>query len=137
MRHDRRADDPDGEVDRARAVQVRDQPVRRPARRRSDLHGLVQEAEHDQAEQPRDGELEPPEAVSLQLEERERDGAGQEPGGQERYVEEEVEPQRRAQELGNVGRHRHRLGLQPEPPGDRARIVLAAELRQVAVGDHP
>ena len=75
--------------------------------------------------------------MSLQLEERERDGAGQEAGGQERYVEEEVEPQRRAQELGNVGRHRHRLGLQPEPPGDRARIVLAAELRQVAVGDHP
>ena len=135
MRHDGRADDPDREIDRSGAVEVRDEPVRGAARRRADLQRLVEEAEQDQPEQRGDRELEAPEAVPLQLEQRERDHAGDEAGRQERHVEEEVEAERRADELRDVGRHRHRLGLDPEPPGDRARVVVAAQLRQVAVGD--
>ena len=75
--------------------------------------------------------------MPLQLEEPERDHAGDEPGGQERNAEEEIEAERRTDELRDVGRHRHRLGLDPEAPRDRAGVVVAAQLRQVAVGDHP
>src|SRR5439155_18461977 len=34
-------------------------------------------------------------------------------------------------ELGEVGRHRDQLGLDPQPPADRPREVRAAQLRQV------
>ena len=66
---------------------------------------------------------------------RERDHAGDHPGGQQRHVEEQVETECGADELGDVGRHRHQLRLHPQSPGDRARVVVAAELGQVAVGD--
>ena len=124
MRHDRRADDADGEIDRRTAREMRDERVaERRRRRRPDLERLVQEAEEDEAEKRGDRELEAPVAVALQLEDGERDGAGHEPGRQQRDVEEEVEPERRAEELRNVGRHRHQLGLHPQRYADPARIA--------------
>ena len=40
-----------------------------------------------------------------------------------------VTPERRAEHLGEIGRHRDHLGLEPEPEGDPAREVVAADLR--------
>jgi len=57
--------------------------------------------------------------VPLQLEERKGDRGGDEAGREERHVEEQVEPEGRAEELRDVRRHRHRLGLNPQAPGDR------------------
>ena len=51
-----------------------------------------------------------------------------------RHAEQQVERDRRADELGQVGRHRDELGLDPQAPGDRPREVLAAQLGQVAPG---
>jgi hypothetical protein len=47
-------------------------------------------------------------------------------------AEEQVERDRRPDELRQVGGDRDRLGLHPQPPGDRPREALAAQLRQVA-----
>ena len=65
---------------------------------------------------------------------REGAGAGEHPGREERDPEEQVEPQRGADHLGDVGRHRDHLGLEPEADRDPAREVLAAELGEVAAG---
>ena len=46
---------------------------------------------------------------------------GHQPGDEERHAEQEVQRDRGADELGQVGRHRDQLGLDPEPAGDRAR----------------
>ena len=65
---------------------------------------------------------------------REGAGAGDEPGGEERDAEEEVEAERGADHLGDVGSHRDDLGLQPEPDRGAAREALAAELGEVLAG---
>ncbi len=46
--------------------------------------------------------------------------------------EEQVEPDRGAEELREVGRHRDRLRLDPEPDRGATRELLAADLREVA-----
>ena len=46
--------------------------------------------------------------------------------------EEQVEPERGAEELREVGRHRDRLRLDPEPDRGAMRELLAADLREVA-----
>ena len=79
-------------------------------------------------------DLEAPVAAALQREDREGDDGGHEAGGEQRDAEEQVQRDRRADELGEVGRHRDELGLDPQAPGDGAREVLAAQLGQVAAG---
>ena len=63
--------------------------------------------------------------------------AGHHAGDEERHVKEQVEPERGAEELGDVGRHRDELRLHPHHPGQPARVVRAEALGQVAVGDDP
>ena len=55
-------------------------------------------------------------------------------GGEQRDSEQQVEPERGADHLGDVGRHRDRLGLEPEADRGPAREVLAAELGKVLAG---
>jgi hypothetical protein len=73
--------------------------------------------------------------VALQLEDGEGDDAGDQAGRQQGHAEEQVQPQSGAHELGDVGGHRHGLGLQPQKDGRRRRVALAGEFRQVVVGD--
>ena len=75
-----------------------------------------------------------PVAAALQAEDREGDDRRDQAGGEQRDAEEQVQRDRRADELGEVGRHRDQLGLDPEPERDRPREVLAAELGQVLAG---
>ncbi len=91
----------------------------------------------DHPQQRRDRELEAAVAARLQREDRERDQAGHQPGCEQGHAEQQVQPERRADELGHVGRHRHHLGLYPHAPGQRARVVRAEQLGQVVVGDDP
>ena len=48
-----------------------------------------------------------------------------------------LRPERGAEHLGEVGRHRDHLGLEPEPEADAAREVVAADLGEVAAGGDP
>jgi hypothetical protein len=66
-------------------------------------------------------QLEAPKAAALKLEHRKRDRPGDDPRRQQRHAEQQVQPERSAQELGDVGRHCHHLGLHPHAPGERAR----------------
>ena len=52
-------------------------------------------------------------APGLHDEQHERDGAGDEAAPEQRDAEEQVEGDRAADDLGDVGRHGHELGLQP------------------------
>ena len=70
----------------------------------------------------------------LQREDRERGRAREQGGGEERDVEEELEADRGADELGDVGRHRDDLRLDPEPRCSCAREPVAADLGQVLAG---
>ena len=73
-------------------------------------------------------------AARLQLEDREGHDRGHQARDERRHAEEQVERDRRADELGQVGRDRDRLGLQPQPERDGLLEVLAAQLRQVLAG---
>ncbi len=137
VRHHGRADDADRQIQLIGAAQARDQPLQRGVCRGADLQRLVQKAREHDSEQTRDRELEATVAASLQLEDRERDHGRDQPGGQERHIEQQVEPDRRAQELGQVGRHRDQLGLDPQPPARPARESRPAQLRQALAGRDP
>ena len=86
--------------------------------RRLGLQHLEPERDHDHADECRDHCLELSEAPGLQAEDRERGDAGQECGREERQAGEQVDADRGADELGDVGRHRDHLGLDPEQERD-------------------
>ncbi len=114
VRHHRRADDPDGEEHALGPVEARDEAARDARARRARHEDLQGERADDDADQRRDHGLEPPEPARLQREDRERGSAREQRGGEERDVEEELEADRGADELGDVGRHRDDLRLDPE-----------------------
>ena len=84
----------------------------------ADLQQVVHEAEEDDRQEAGDRELELAVPARLQLEDRERDDRGHQAGDERRHAEEQVERDRGADELGEVGGDRDRLGLQPEPERD-------------------
>jgi hypothetical protein len=90
------------------------------------------EAADDQGQQTDDRLLEAAVPAGLQREDRERRDRGDEPGGQQRHAEEQVERDRRPDELREVGGHSDQLGLHPQAPGHRPRQMLAAQLGEVA-----
>ena len=100
----------------------------------ADLQQVVQEAEEDDREKAGDRELELAVPAGLQLEDRERDDRGHQAGDERRDAEEQVQRDRRADELREVGGDGDRLGLQPQPERHGLLEVLAAELRQVLAG---
>ena len=85
------------------------------------VQDLEHEARDDDAHEHGDDRLQAPHAAQLGAQDRERDDAGEQAGGQERHAEEQVEAERRADELRQVARHRDRLGLQPEEDAHRLR----------------
>ena len=77
------------------------------------------EADQDDREQTRDRPLEGPEAPALQAQQAERDDPGDDPAGEQRDLEEQVERDRPADDLGEVGGDGHQLGLHPHAAGHR------------------
>jgi len=102
VRHHGGAEDPGGQVQRARAVCARYEAAQRGGSRRADPERLVEEAGDDEAEQRCDRQLERPVAAGLQPKDAEGDDAGDQPGGQQRDSEQQVQPERGANKLGNV-----------------------------------
>ena len=134
MRHHGRAQDAGGEQDRSRAVEAGHEAAQHAARVGTDVQRVVKEAQQDHPQEARDRELEAAVAPGLQPEDREGDDAGDQPRGEQRHAEQEVERDRGAHELRQVGGHRDQLRLDPQAPGHRTREVLPAQLGQVAPG---
>ena len=109
-------------------------PARDVAAGRVGEPDLEREARDDHADEHGDDRLEAAEAARLQREDHEGRDAGDQAGGEERDAEEQVEADRGADELGDVGRHRDRLGLQPEQARRAPAEALAAQLGQVPAG---
>ncbi len=135
VRHHRRAEDSDCEEDALRPVEAgHEEAVPDSRRLRMGHEHLEREGDDDDPDQARDHRLEPPEALRLQGEDPERGDAGQERGREEGKPEQELEPDRSAHELREVGRHGDDLRLQPEEDARRARVALTAHLGQVLPG---
>jgi hypothetical protein len=79
---------------------------------------VAEPAEHD-GEQRGDRELEPAVAALFEREDPERDHRRHQPGHGQRHVEQQVQPDRGPDELGQVGRHRDQLRLHPQAQADR------------------
>ena len=114
VRHHGRAEDPRGEEQRIGPVEAGDNQMVRHLRgvglRERDLEG---EGDDDDPDEPGDDRFEPPEAGALEGEDHERPGPGEKPRREERDAEEEVEPERRSEHLGQVRRHGDQLRLDP------------------------
>ena len=88
------------------------------------------EREHDHRHETGDCRLEAAEPPDLQAEDDERGHAGQQRGNPHGQSEDHVQAEGRADELGQIGRHRDRLGLQPQQHHDAERQPVAADLAE-------
>ena len=106
--------------------------------RQEDLEAV---AEADHTDQRHDAALQPLEPGKIERKDgKDRDGRNHRRGKQRfgrrkpvrlhRRAGEQIQPQRRAKKLGEVGRHGRDLGGDPQPHGRRPTEVLAAALRQ-------
>ena len=135
VRHDRGAEDGRGQQHGVGAGEARDEALGGRAGVEADPQRVVEEAEDDEPEQPGDDGLEAPVALASAAPRiAKATTAVMRPGGEERHVEEQVQRDRGADELRQVGGHGDELGLDPQPPGHRPREVVAAQLGQVAPG---
>jgi len=125
------------ELERPDEREAWDEPVDEARHVYSDLEEVVQEPEQDEPEHGGDRQLEAAVAARLEGEDPEGDDRGDQAGREQRYAEQEVERDRRAHELGEVGGDRHHLGLEPQPEGHRSGHRVAAQLGQVAFGGDP
>jgi len=89
-------------------------------------------ADADHADDRRDHRLEQAHAAAVQLQDGDRGDAGEDGRREEVDAEQEVQAERRAEELGQVGRHRDCFCDQPQREGNRPRIAVAADLGEVA-----
>ena len=131
MRHHGGAEDADREQHAVLAVEAGDETARDRARIAVDVKRVVDEAEQDHTHEPGDRELELAVAALLEAEDREGDHGGHQTRDEQGHPEEQVQRERGADELGEVGGHCDQLGLHPEAPRRRRREVLAAELGEV------
>ena len=140
--HDRRADDAERQVEH---VRVGDD-LRRRREAANHLppigigHGdLHDEADGDDAEQRDDEGLDPTEALVLQIKDQEHVGGGDDDADLQRNPEQQVEADRRPDDLRQIGGADGDLGQEPERVGKRPRIGVAAGLGEVAAGGdrHP
>ena len=108
----------------------REEVVGHLARVGRDLEQLERERRDDHADEHGDHRLEPPEAGGLQREDRERGDDGDHRAPAERDPEQQAEPERRAEHLGQVGRHRDHLRLQPQAERDAPRETARGRPRR-------
>ena len=121
VRHHGRAEHARRQQHRSGALETRNEAVEHgEAVRRADEQS-GEEADRDDREQADDHGLERPLAVpALQREKGHRDHTDNEAADEERQAEEQVERDRAADHLGEVGGGRDELGLPPERPGEPA-----------------
>ena len=133
--HDRRPHDADRQEDRARVAQPGDgRALQHAGPVRAGQEGLDQVADRHHSDQAADDRLDGAEAAALEGQDGVGGDAGDGGADQQGKAEEEVEGDRRAEELGQVGRHRGDLADSPHGERDRSREVLPRELGQVLPG---
>ena len=135
VRHDGRADDAHRQQQRRGARDARhERAVGDLVHAGAREHDLDRERRHDHPHQDRDDRLQAAKPRRLQPQDPEGRHGGDQAADEQRQPEDDVDAQRRADELGQIGRHRDELGLDPQPDDHRPREVLPAQLGQVLAG---
>ena len=137
VRHDRRAEDGCRQQHRSGALEARNQPADDAAGVGRGEEHAEREADRDDREQPDHHELERPRAPpGLHQQQDDRDRSGDDAAPQQRDAEEQVQRDGSADDLGDVGRHRDELGLQPvRASRPRAADAAAEHLGQALARD--
>ena len=95
---------------------------------------LDREADRDDAQQRDDERLDPAKAEVLHPQHQEHIERREQHADLERNAEQQIEPDRRADDLGQVGGADRDFGQQPERQRYGARKRVAARLREIAPG---
>ena len=95
------------------------------------------ETRGDDGDQRQYKRLDGADAEALKRQQKERIGAGEEHTPQQRNMEQHLQRDGRAQHLGQIAGRDGDFAQPPHSESNRARISLAAGLRQVASGDDP
>ena len=134
VRHDGGAEDAGREQDTAGTVEARHETS--GGRPRIDVHAeqVDQEAQQDDREQPADHELEAAVAPTLQPQQPERHGPGEQTPDDQRQAEQQLQRDGAPGHLGQVGCHGHQLRLDPQAERHPSREVLPAQLGEVGPG---
>ncbi len=138
MRHHRRADDADRDVEHLRIgedLALRHEAVQDFGDRRCGRYDLNPEADRDHHQQRDDEGLEETETAVHQDEQQERIERREQRAADQRDAEQELQRDRGADDLGEIAGDDRRLAGQPQQEVHRRRIGGAAGLREVAVGD--
>ena len=137
MRHHRRAQDADREVQPRRIgdeAGVRREPRQHRLRIGARQQQLDTEARRDGGDQHDHECLQPPEAAPLEREDQQHVERGHEDSGDQRQPEQQLEPDRGADHLGQVAGDNGDLAQQPQRQRDRAGVGVAARGGEVAAG---
>ena len=136
VRHDRRADDADG--DRQGAGVGKPRRDRTEARRgpidRRDEH-FDEIANRDGGDQGADDQFGRTEPSSFEHQNAVGQNRRDAHAGEQRYVQDQGEADGAAEEFGQIGRHRRHFADDPQGVDDGQRKLLAAHLGEIAPGD--
>ena len=136
MRHDRCADDADGQQDAVGIAEPGNHGmIGDLAQIGPRQHGLREIGRADDHNQHRDHRLDGAEPVSLEPQHGAGRGAGEQRSRKQRDVEQELESDACAEELGEVGRYRADLARDPHRIDEHRRQMEATELSQVLAAD--
>ena len=134
VRHDRRADHGAGQQHTVGAGEPGQQSGSYCAPVGACPHREVAEAGRDDREQPGHCQLEPARVARAHSEQQVGERRGDQRAGQHRHADQQLQSQRAADDLGQVGGHGHQLGLRPQHQIHRAPVAVATDLGEVAPG---
>ncbi len=137
VRHDGRAENAERQIEHFRIADDlgrREEALDHGAPLRIGQEDLHAETQRDDAEQRDDEGFDPAEAELLQIEDEEDVERRDQHAEFERNAEDQVEADRRADHLGDVGRDDGDFRKSPERHGNEFRIGVPAGLRQIAAG---
>jgi hypothetical protein len=139
MGHDRCTEDRRGQEDRVGALEARHEACDRSAGLRRSEEDAGGEPDGDDEQERDDDALEGARpAAGLHGQHDHRNDTRDHAARQQGEAEQEVQRNRAADDFGQVGGHRHQLGLQPvEAPRDRAPHPDPEDLRQARARDDP
>ena len=135
VRHDRRADDADGDRQGAGVGQLRRDATearRAPIDRRDEHLGEI--AKRDGGDQGADDEFDRAKPASFEHQDAVGQHGGDAHAGEQRDMQQQRKANGAAEEFGKVGRHRRHFADDPQRVDDGLRKMLAAHFGQIAPG---
>ena len=136
MRHDRGADDADGQVERAGLLQPLQAGYKayRHAQPVGLRHGqLDDEAAGNGGHQPQHNRFDAPKTRTLQAQHQQRVKRGDRNAHRNRHAQQQMQCQRAAQHLGQVAGHNGNFSAHPQKAADPGRVMRAAGTGQVGL----